>query len=159
MKENMLDILVFLFDNYLGPQAGVDQDDQSLANELEEAGFDFDEITKAFDWLGGLKEEDLDWQSTAGAVRVFCEAEQQRLDVEARGFLMTLEASKIISPGLREKILDAVMRLELEQVTLGLKTFKRIVGLVLMNTPEMDNHLPEIEAMVFDLDPQDIWVH
>jgi hypothetical protein len=31
--------------------------------------------------------------------------------------------------------------------------------LVLMNTSEMDNHLPEIEAMVFELEPQDIWVH
>jgi Smg protein len=159
MKENMLDVLVFLFDNYLGPQAGVDQDDQSLANELEEAGFDFDEITKAFDWLGGLKEEDSAWSASTHAMRVFCEAEQQRLDIEARGFLITLESAKIISPVLREKILDAVMRLELEQVTLSLKTFKRIVGLVLMNTSEMDNHLPEIEAMVFELDPQDIWVH
>lgn len=155
----MLDVLVFLFDNYLGPQAGVDQDDQSLANELEEAGFDFDEITKAFDWLGGLKEDESTWHASPYAMRVFCEAEQQRLDIEARGFLMTLESAKIISPILREKILDAVMRLELEQLTLSLKTFKRIVGLVLMNTSEMDNHLPEIEAMVFELEPQDIWVH
>jgi Smg protein len=159
MKENMLDVLVFLFDNYLGPQAGIDQDDQSLADELEEAGFDFDEITKAFDWLGGLKEDESAWYAANTSIRVFTEAEQQRLDVEARGFLMKLEFSKIISQVLREKILDAVMRLDLDQVTLGLKAFKRIVGLVLMNTAEMDDHLPEIEEMVFDLDPNEIWVH
>lgn len=159
MKENMLDVLVFLFDNYLGPQAGIDQDDQSLADELEEAGFDFDEITKAFDWLGGLKEDEITWSASNASIRVFSEAEQQRLDVEARGFLMKLESAKVISQVLRERILDAVMRLDLEQVTLSLKTFKRIVGLVLMNTKEMDDHLPEIEEMVFDIDPKDIWVH
>ncbi len=159
MKENMLDVLVFLFDNYLGPQAGIDQDDQSLADELEEAGFDFDEITKAFDWLGGLKEDEITWSASNASMRVFSEAEQQRLDVEARGFLIKLESAKVISQVLRERILDAVMRLDLEQVTLSLKTFKRIVGLVLMNTKEMDDHLPEIEEMVFDIDPKDIWVH
>lgn len=159
MKENMLDVLVFLFDNYLGPQAGIDQDDQSLADELEEAGFDFDEITKAFDWLGGLKEDEITWSASNMSMRVFSEAEQQRLDVEARGFLMKLESAKVISQVLRERILDAVMRLDLEQITLSLKTFKRIVGLVLMNTKEMDDHLPEIEEMVFDIDPKDIWVH
>ena len=143
MKENMLDVLVFLFDNYLGP----------------EAGFDFDEITKAFDWLGGLKEDEITWSASNMSMRVFSEAEQQRLDVEARGFLMKLESAKVISQVLRERILDAVMRLDLEQITLSLKTFKRIVGLVLMNTKEMDDHLPEIEEMVFDIDPKDIWVH
>ncbi len=159
MKENLLDVLVFLFDNYLGPQAGIDQDDQSLADELEEAGFDFDEITKAFDWLGGLKEDEITWSASNMSMRVFSEAEQQRLDVEARGFLMKLESANVISQVLRERILDAVMRLDLEQITLSLKTFKRIVGLVLMNTKEMDDHLPEIEEMVFDIDPKDIWVH
>ncbi len=159
MKENMLDVLVFLFDNYLGPQAVIDQYNQDLADELEEVGFDFDEITKAFCWLGNLKEDESAWHGSDKSMRVFSEAEQQRLDVEARGFLMTLEFSRIISQTLREKILDAVMRLDLDQVTLGLKTFKRIVGLVLMNTPEMEDHLPKIEEMVFDLDPKDIWVH
>lgn len=159
MKENMLDVLVFLFDNYLGTQAGIDQDGNRLADELEEAGFAFDEITKAFDWLGGLKAEEAVWPEAMTSLRVFTNAEQQRLDVEARGFLMQLEFSKVINHVLREKILDAVMRLDLEQVTLSLKAFKRIVGLVLMNTTEIDNHLPEIEEWVFELDVKDIWVH
>lgn len=149
MKENMLDVLVFLFDNYLGPEGIMDQQDQSLVDELEEAGFDFNEISKAFSWLGSLKESEITWQASPTSLRVFTQAEQQRLDVEARGFLMQLGAVGMIHEGLREKILEAVMDLDLDQVTLTLKTFKRIVGLVLMNASEV----------IFDLDPKDMSVH
>ena len=54
MKENMLDVLMYLFENYMdeGPEFSPDQ--ETLATELYQAGFPRGEINKAFSWLEDL---------------------------------------------------------------------------------------------------------
>ncbi|MEM6936394.1 MAG: DUF494 family protein, partial [Pseudomonadota bacterium] len=54
MKENVLDVLMYLFENYMYDEPDDDPDRASLESSLSEAGFSDREINKAFDWLDGL---------------------------------------------------------------------------------------------------------
>ena len=55
MKENVLDVLMYLFENYLDDDDNeTEADRETLTVELEEAGFAKLEINKAFDWLENL---------------------------------------------------------------------------------------------------------
>ena len=57
MKENVLDVLMFLFENYLYDEPEEAPDRDSLEENLHQAGFTSGEITKAFNWLDGLAEQ------------------------------------------------------------------------------------------------------
>ena len=54
MKENMLDVLMYLFENYMNDEIEFSTDEDALRSELLDAGFHKAEISKAFDWLEGL---------------------------------------------------------------------------------------------------------
>ena len=54
MKENVLDVLMYLFQNYMSDDTEVNPDRDSVQIELAEAGFPSREITQAFEWLDGL---------------------------------------------------------------------------------------------------------
>ena len=56
MKENVLDVLMFLFENYLYDEPEDVMDRDSLEENLHQAGFTNGEIDKAFNWLDGLVE-------------------------------------------------------------------------------------------------------
>ncbi|HRE32708.1 MAG TPA: DUF494 family protein, partial [Candidatus Berkiella sp.] len=75
----------FLFDNYLSVSEDTLLDEKSLTCELEEAGFDPQEISLAFDWLGELAEiERLAAtlvQAPGNAIRVYALEEQAKLDM------------------------------------------------------------------------------
>lgn len=114
MRESMFDILVYLFENYF--EAEIHPDHGKLARELSAAGFDTEEISRAFDWFTGLEQlsqaeaypQDF---VTSGATRCYTAQEQLKLDAEARGFLAFLESSGILSPTQRECVIDRVMAL------------------------------------------------
>ena len=57
MKENVLDVLMYLFENYMNSESGQEPDQESIRVELEEAGFHHGEIKKASAWLEGLAEQ------------------------------------------------------------------------------------------------------
>ena len=54
MKENTLDVLMYLFQNYMDSELEFEPDRDTLHTELLEAGFTLSEVDKAFDWLDGL---------------------------------------------------------------------------------------------------------
>ncbi|HSN17506.1 MAG TPA: DUF494 family protein, partial [Gammaproteobacteria bacterium] len=55
MKEHVLDVLMYLFENYLDDDDNeTEADRETLTVELEEAGFAKPEINRAFDWLENL---------------------------------------------------------------------------------------------------------
>ena len=58
MKENVLDVLMYLFQNYMD-DAETDPDRESIQTELLAAGFPSREIQQAFEWLDGLIERRL----------------------------------------------------------------------------------------------------
>jgi Smg protein len=106
----MIDILVYLFENYQPdacPAPGV------LAKKLTAAGFEADDISAALAWLEGLTGGEAVAMNApdARSLRVFDEAECTRLSVEARGFLSFLEQQGAIDATLRETIIERAMAL------------------------------------------------
>ena len=152
MKENAIDVLMFLFDNYLNLEEGMPTDEMTLACELEEAGFEAKNISKAFDWLGELadiKQTDISVApSSITAIRVYLPHEQQKLDIQCQGFLHQLENMGLINSISRETIIDRAMAIDCQ--TLSLSQFKRIVGLVVLNTSNQGELHAWIEDLIYD---------
>jgi Smg protein len=127
----MFDILVYLFENYYQSQAYPDYD--TLERKLHAAGFENDDIQDALDWLNSLTrrpEEDLPESLDAGSsFRGYTTDESAKLPLESRGFITFLESAKILSPLLRELIIERAMSLPSE--TVGLDKLKVIVLMVL----------------------------
>ena len=102
MKQTVIDILIYLFENYVDDEIELDSDGDRLRSELSEAGFEAGQVTKAFDWLQELAvQQDTDGTQVAAAatsMRVYSVEEQQRLDAECRGFLYFLEQSGVLDP-------------------------------------------------------------
>jgi len=92
MKESVLDVLMFLLDNYSEDGAMDDSDRDELAGQLATMGFEEGEIEHAFDWLESLAQDQDDTEASDcrpwsdNALRQFSHQEVHRLTVEARGF-------------------------------------------------------------------------
>lgn len=138
MKEDVLDLLMYLFEYHL------DEDDedssdhlQALRVHLDEAGFSAREVERALDWLERLVSDTpvstCRTDSTA-AQRIYTPAEQDRLNVEARGFLLLLEQNDLLTLGTRELIIDRVMELDTHEM--DLERLRWIVLMVLFNQPD-----------------------
>ena len=152
MKENVLDVLSYLFDNYLDLDWGVLGDENTLVYELEEAGFPVLEIDKAFDWLGQLIDLDvknMDFiKNPQHSMRILTADEASKLDLDCQGMLIALERNGTIDSVAREIILDRAMALEVER--LSSSHFKRIIGLVMLNRSWTDDVVAWVENLVYD---------
>ena len=51
MKENVLDVLMYLFETYVDTEEEPEADQNELRDELARAGFGDPEIDRALDWL------------------------------------------------------------------------------------------------------------
>lgn len=151
MKENLIDVLMFLFENYFydEPEAMPDQD--SLQASLVEAGFAPAEINKAFRWLEELADQRhrpaLPVQSKA-RFRVFSFDEAARLDTDSRGLLMFLGDTGILDSHHMELVMDRVMALENDEV--DIEDLKWIVLMVLFNQPGQEEAYAWMENLVYD---------
>jgi Smg protein len=127
----MFDILVYLFENYY--QAESRPDHQTLARKLHAAGFENEDIHDALDWLTGLaapQDNALPESLDAGvSFRGYTANEAAKLTTESRGFLAFLESARVLSPRLRELIIERGMALPGDVV--GLDKIKVIVLMVL----------------------------
>ena len=117
----MFDILVYLFENYF--EAEIHPDHGKLALELSAAGFDSDEISRAFDWFTGLEQLSASTVypeafAASAATRCYAPQEQLRLDYQAQGLLTFLELSGILNPIQRECVIDRVLALAESEVSL-----------------------------------------
>ncbi len=119
MKENVLDLLMYLFESYIYEEPESTPDRESLTDSLEEAGFSNAEIERAFNWLDGLAEQrklpELGHHSDH-PIRVFNTEECQRLDVDARGFILYLENAGVLDADRREQVLDRLSALDSDDI-------------------------------------------
>lgn len=120
----MIDILVFLFENY---QPDACPAPSVLAKKLSAAGFEADDISAALVWLDGLgsHEPHMDPTAALGSIRIYDEDEAARLTVESRGFIAFLEQQEAIDPALRELIIERALALPGDSV--GVDRLKVIV--------------------------------
>lgn len=137
----MIDILVYLFENYLPdacPSGG------ALAKKLSAAGFETDEIDAALTWLDGLGGERsaLCRVTETDAMRIFTADEERRLSVECRGFLAFLDQAEALDLPLREAIIERA--LALPDPVIGLDRLKVIVLAVIWR------YRHEVDALILE---------
>ena len=127
----MFDVLVYLFENYYQAEGYPDQD--TLSRKLHAAGFENEDISEALDWLNGLarfNDNDLPHTlNTSRSYRAYTSDELAKLSTEGRGFIVFLESARVLSPVLREVILERAMALPEEIV--GLEKLRVIALMVL----------------------------
>jgi Smg protein len=152
----MIDILVYLFENYLPdacPEPAV------LAKKLSAAGFGTDDITAALSWLDGLagdEERRCRAPALASAMRIYDEEEQQRLPAACRGFIAFLEQHDAVDTPLREAIIERAMALPDAEVSLDrLKVI--VLAVVWRYRHEVDALILE-ELLAEDSDDEDFGV-
>jgi len=151
MKESVLDVLMYLFENYFYEEPEEQPDRDSLEQNLHEAGFTNQEIEKAFKWLDGLAEQRFQPEfkmHTNEPVRVFVDSEINRLDTDCRDFLMYLSNCGVLDVQRRELVLDRLMALEAEEICL--EDVKWVVLMVLFNQPGQEANFAWMEEMMFD---------
>ena len=151
MKENVLDVLMFLFEKYFYDEPEQEPDRADMEDNLHEAGFTNAEIDKAFHWLDGLAEQRHQPEIQIQAdrpIRVYVDSEVNRLDTTCRDFVMYLENIGILDAQRRELVLDRLMALEAEEITL--EDLKWVVLMVLFNQPGQEANYAWMEDFMFD---------
>lgn len=148
MKETVLDVLMYLFENYQhGEFSDMDNQD-TLRDELVAAGFPTEEVNHAFAWLDGLTEQrqrPLIF-SPRGSLRVFSREELARLSVDCRGFLLYLEQLGILDGPAREAVIDRLMAIDDE---VDLERVKWVCLLVMVNQPNGEEAFDHLEDLVY----------
>jgi Smg protein len=152
MKEGVLDILIYLFENYFDAETedGFEPDRETLKLELEKAGFPGSEVERALCWLEELAADPdrLHPAPTTRAIRVFAALEQARLDTDCRGYLVHLEQVGILSPTQRELVIDRLMALEGDEIDID--KLKWVVLMVLFSQPGQETAFSRMEDLVFE---------
>jgi Smg protein len=151
MKENIFDVLMYLFENYMEDEIEILPDSDIIRTELMEAGFEQVEVNKAFDWLESLSLQRPIRSATSPAFRIFCSEEQEKLDLECRNLLIFLENSGILNSTNREIVIDRAMALENEEISL--EKLKWIVLMILLSQPDEELAFSRMEDIVYDLVP------
>ena len=151
----MFDILMYLFENLVHNETEYRVDHDELTDELIRAGFHLDEIYKALSWLeklAKLQETDSDSYiektKTPNSTRIFTFEEQQRLDLQCRGFLLFLEQVNVLDTGTREMVMDRVMEIETQEFCL--EDLKWVVLMVLFNVPGSEHAYEQMEDLLFE---------
>ena len=152
MKESVLDVLMYIFDNYIEEDVEFTPDQESLKVQLTEAGFRDKQIDKAFAWLEGLAAQrevnDAIDLSNFRSLRVFSDEEMERLDAECRGFLLFLEQANVLNSRERELVIDRIMALESNEI--DLHQLKWVVLMVLFNQPGKEAAITWMEDIVME---------
>jgi len=150
VKDNVLDLLIYLFENYMNGDDEPRPDRNTLKSELERAGFAQLDVERALEWLDGLSGEQLGKvaEATARAVRVFSGHELLRLDTDVRGYLVHLENLRILSAAQRELVIDRLMALEADEI--DIEQVKWVVLMVLFSQPGQESAYAQMEDLVFE---------
>jgi Smg protein len=151
MTENVLDVLMYLFETYADAEMAPEPDRDILREELEQAGFGEIEIERALEWLDGLAEQGGDAGRVAPndrTIRVFSHEERVRLDAACRGYIMYLENIGILPPAQRELVIDRVMALGDDEVDVD--HIKWVVLMVLFSQPGQESAFARMEDLVYE---------
>ncbi|MFA7496336.1 MAG: DUF494 domain-containing protein [Acidithiobacillus sp.] len=127
--EDVIDIITYLLDHL------EDEDDEVIEDHLRAVGFPDDDIQRALDWMEGFAVEEQE-DTSPRALRAYHPYEQQNLSVAARGQLHDWERLGVINGAMRERIIDRLLALDLEDT--DLETLDWVAFMVMANDPGPD---------------------
>ncbi|WP_037586519.1 DUF494 family protein [Stenoxybacter acetivorans] len=114
----MIDVIAFLIEHFQDFDACPPRAD--LGELLEEVGFDDDEISDTLWFVEALQHEALisdDVLNQSTAMRIYTADETEALPSEVRGLLHFLQENGALNPEQREFVVDALMNLPDEDIT------------------------------------------
>lgn len=153
--DNVLDVLLFLFENYLEEEIEGREVDHALRDELEGVGFPKEAIDHAFDWLEGLEDRrrNPDAAPSLGTIRVYAPDEQRKLSAACRGFIIHLEQLGILQPQQRELVIERLLALDerVDTDVIEVDHVKWTVLMVLFDQPGQEDAYARMEDMVFEI--------
>ena len=140
----MLEVLIFIYQNYWDKHDGVESketDEAIMAYELSQAGFNHQDILHAVDWVKDLRRsvQQPQYQQDPAALRIFCEMERSRINDESLNFLCLLQKSELITAYERDLIIDRAMVLPKE--TLNMEDIRWITMMVLWDESRKQDYL------------------
>ncbi|MBU0499818.1 MAG: DUF494 domain-containing protein [Gammaproteobacteria bacterium] len=154
MTDTMVDVLIYLYEKYMDGETHPPADQNSLMDELAMAGFPNVVVERAIQWLDELALMQMEPSvkpSRLNAMRIYTDAEKQRLDQDCRGLLLFLEQNEMLDPLSREMVIERAMALDTGMV--GEEELKWIVLLVLMNQPGQEMAFARMEDLVYSDEP------
>jgi Smg protein len=129
----MYDILVYLFENCQQHELSHEKD--RVAKKLSAAGFDDSDISEALTWLAGVvrgpHRSVAPLPEASTAFRIYAPKELAKLDAECRGLLIYFEQSGILTPQMREHVIERALAANGDGLTL--EQLKLVVLMVLWN--------------------------
>ena len=151
MNETVLDVLMYLFENFAEQEYEHAPDQVELRDELLQAGFGEFEVDRALAWLEELASNEAEpfaSKPASRSVRVFSPLELARLDAECRGYLMYLEQIGILTASQREVVLERLMALDSRDI--DVEQVKWVVLMVLFSQPGQELAYARMEDLVFE---------
>jgi Smg protein len=169
MNGTVLDILIYVFDRYMFDEAPEVPERDALARDLENIGFGEANVERALDWLADLAGERHRPAVFAGSaaaagsgsatsadaapraitsLRIYSAREMARLSAECRGQMLALEQAEILSPVQREIVIERLLALDVEDLTL--EQLRWVVLMVLSSQPGQEQACARMETLVFD---------
>ncbi len=148
MDNSVFDILIYVFDRYMFEELPASAERESLARDLESAGFGEANVERALDWLADLAGERSRPDMSSRALRVFSAEELEHISSACRGYLLRLEREGILSPLQREIVIDRLLALEGDEVDID--RLKWLVLMVLYSQPGQEQACAQMEYLVFE---------
>ena len=153
MKENVIDVLLYLFENYIDNDDAGQPDKAALETELEQVGFPELEIDKALEWLENMTviaEESSDAKTVSAglAMRFYAKEELELINTSCRGYLLFLEQVGVLDAATREIVIERVLALDTDEI--DLEQLKWVVLMVLFYQPGREVAYAWMEDLVFD---------
>lgn len=150
MKEDMFEVLMYLFERHMQGDCKLQLSEDFLMAELQNAGFNEPTIDRALDWLDGLLivQEQTAELTRIESIRVYTREEAYTLTPEIMGFLLFLEQVGILNPITRELVIDRLMAIDDQDI--DLPQVKWVTLLVLFNQPDEEAALACMENLVLE---------
>jgi Smg protein len=124
---------VYLFENCQQHELFNEKD--QVAKKLSAAGFDDSDISEALTWIAGIARAPhrsfAPLPASGAAFRAYAPKELAKLDAECRGLLIYFEQSGILTPQMREHVIERALAANGDGLTL--EQLKLVVLMVLWN--------------------------
>jgi Smg protein len=128
----MYEILVYLFEHFQHTE--ISEKDR-VAKKLSAAGFEDADISEALSWLAGVvrgpHRSVAPLPDSGAASRAYAPRELAKLGAESRGLLMYFEQSGVLTPQMREHVIERALAATGAELTI--EQLKLIVLMVLWN--------------------------
>ncbi len=148
IEENVITVLMYLFKNHLQEDGKLNITDKKIHSNLSQAGFRKSVINRAIKWINNLTDENFVGPVSLHekSIRIYADEELQYLNADCRGFLLTLEQKGILSPTVRELVINQAIALAIDEIDMNLLTW--VTLLVLFSQPNHKNALACLEYLV-----------